>query len=274
MITSSWQNVASLSTHGSWDVDGDGGGIGFGGGKGGGRKSFGLMRGGGGGGIGGGIGNGEPGGGGGVGEKRQNPQLRRQALMYWSVLHLSILSKVVPSSRSQSPVFSSSHGSEDSDGDGGGEPDGSGGDGGGVGQYPQLRGQALMYWPVLHLLILSMGETSSRSQSPVFSSTHGSGGVDGDGGGGEPDGSGDGGGERQYPQLRGQALMYWSVLHLRILSRVVPTSRSQNPASSSTHSSGGVDGDGGGGEPNGSGGDGGGVGQYPQLRGQALMYWR
>ena len=42
-----------MSTHGSWDVDGDGGGIGFendgggfGGGEGQGRKSFGLIRGG------------------------------------------------------------------------------------------------------------------------------------------------------------------------------------------------------------------------------------
>ena len=117
-----------------------------------------------------------------------------------------------------------------------------------------------MYWSILHLRILSKVVPTSRSQSPVFSSTHGSGGVDGDGGGGEPDGGGDGGGERQYPQLRGQALMYWSILHLRILSRGVPTSRSQSPVFSSTHGSGGVDGDGGGGETDGSGGEGDGGG--------------
>ena len=55
------------------------------------------------------------------------------------------------------------------------------------------------------------------------------------------------GGEGQYPQLREQAVMYCGVLHLVILSMVVLTSRWQNPASSSTHSSGGGELDGGGG---------------------------
>eukprot|EP00964_Phaeocystis_antarctica_P033841 scaffold19200_cov60-Phaeocystis_antarctica.AAC.1 len=125
--------------------------------------------------------------------------------MNCGVLHLVILWMSVVTSSLQNPASLSTHGSGGVDGDGGGEPDGGGDGGGGERQCPQLRGQALMYWSILHLRILSRGVPTSRSQSPVFSSTHGSGGVDGDGGG-EPDGGGDGGGERQCPQLRGQAL--------------------------------------------------------------------
>ena len=78
------------------------------------------------------------------------------------------------------------------------------------GQYPQLRLHLSMNCGVLHLVILWMSVVTSSLQNPASLSTHGSGGVDGDGGG-EPDGGGGGGGERQYPQLRAQAVVYRGV---------------------------------------------------------------
>ena len=98
MFTSRWQNVASLSTHASWDVDGDGGGIGFGGGEGGGRKSSTTGEGDGGAGFGGGEGEGgkssttgetdDDRAGFGSGETAQYSQVRGQVAMKCWVLHL------------------------------------------------------------------------------------------------------------------------------------------------------------------------------------------
>ena len=126
--------------------------------------------------------------------------------------------------------------------------------GGGEWQYPQLRGQTMMYRVVLHLVILSMSVLTS-AQSVASLSPHGGGDCGdregGSGGLGEGDGCGDD--SVQYWQLSWQVSMKARVLHLVILSNNVLTSRWQKFASSSTHA--GRDGDGGdGSEPGGGGG--------------------